>query len=506
MDTDGHVEPGSNHLEFCSTTAALATGVIELARSLGMKPRLHQDWAKLNGRIISPRYRVSWSTRSDVFRLPRKRAAHLKSGLQATRTTHRFIVNIEPVPSVPVRCIQVSSPSHLFLVGRAMVPTHNTRTGAETVRHLVETGQAKRIALVAPTAADVRDVMVEGDSGLLSCCPPWFKAHFEPSKRRVTWKRGGKEVARATLFSAEEPERFRGPQHDLLWGDEPASWLDPNEAWAQLQMGLRLGKKPRAIITGTPKPIELILKLLEEEKTGECFVTRGSTYENSANLAANFIEQITRLYGNTRLGEQEIRGGVLLDVQGAIFNMLAVAKYRVERGEAETPMELRARLKLTRIVVSVDPAQTSENKVDETGIIVEGLSEDGNAYILEDASMRGKPDEWARAVSHMFHRWGADEVVAEVNVGGEMVEFTIKTVDDQLPVKLVRAMRGKAKRAEPVAALLEQGKVRLVGSHPRLEKQMKVFTGVNGKRDDRCDAMCWGVHDLVVAREFVGFL
>jgi predicted phage terminase large subunit-like protein len=387
----------------------------------------------------------------------------------------------------------------LILAGRGY---GKTRTGAETVRHFVEQGWAKRIALVAPTAADVRDVMVEGDSGLLSCCPPWFKAHFEPSKRRITWKRGGREVARATLFSAEEPERFRGPQHDLLWGDEPASWLDPNEAWAQLQMGLRLGRKPRAIITGTPKPIDLILKLLEEEKTGECFVTRGSTYENSANLAANFLHQITRLYGNTRLGEQEIRGGVLLDVQGAIFNPVAVAKYRVARGAEETPLELRARLKLTRIVVSVDPAQTSENKVDETGIIVEGLSEDGDVYVLEDASMRGKPDEWARAVSHMYHRWGADEVVAEVNVGGEMVEFTLKTVDDSLPVKLVRAMRGKAKRAEPVAALLEQGKVKLVGEHPRLEKQMKVFTGVNGKRDDRCDAMCWGVHELVLGAAF----
>jgi predicted phage terminase large subunit-like protein len=391
----------------------------------------------------------------------------------------------------------------LILAGRGF---GKTRTGAETVRLFVEQGLAKRIALVAPTAADVRDVMVEGDSGLLSVCPPWFKAHFEPSKRRITWKRGGKEVARATLFSAEEPERFRGPQHDLVWGDEPASWLDPDEAWAQLQMGLRLGKKPRAIITGTPKPIDLILKLLEEEKTGDCYVTRGSTYENSANLAANFISQITRLYGNTRLGEQEIRGGVLLDVAGAIFNLVAVSKFRVPRREDELPAELAQRLNLVRIVVAVDPAQTSENRVDQTGIVVEGLSEDGHGYVLEDASMRGSPDEWARTVSRMFHKWGASEVIAEVNVGGEMVAYTMKTIDESMPVKAVRAMRGKAKRAEPIAALIEQGKIHLVGEFAALEKQMKVFTGINGKRDDRCDAMCWGFHDLIVGREYVGLV
>jgi len=391
----------------------------------------------------------------------------------------------------------------LILAGRGY---GKTRTGAETVRHFVETGKARRIALVAPTAADVRDVMVEGDSGLLSCCPPWFKAHFEPSKRRVTWKRGGREVARATLFSAEEPERFRGPQHDLLWGDEPASWLDPDEAWAQLQMGLRLGTKPRAVITGTPKPIELILRLLAEVKTGQTFVTRGNTYENSANLAANFLAQIGRLYGGTRLGRQEISGEVLEDIAGAIFNMKLVEKFRVERREDESTEQVAARLQLERIVVAVDPAQTSENRVDETGIIVEGLGADGHGYILEDGSLKGSPDKWAGEVSRLFHKWKASEVIAEVNVGGEMVSFTLRTIDSSLPVKTVRAMRGKAKRAEPIAALLEQGKIHLVGIHPKLEKQMAIFTGVNGRRDDRCDAMNWGLHDLIVDRQFVGFV
>lgn len=374
----------------------------------------------------------------------------------------------------------------LILAGRGY---GKTRTGAETVRTFVEKGLTRRIALVAPTAADVRDVMVEGESGLLACCPPWFRAHFEPSKRRITWKRGGHEVARATLFSAEEPERFRGPQHDLVWGDEPASWLDPDEAWAQLQLGLRLGKKPRAIITGTPKPIDLLIRLLDEEKTGRTFVTRGSTYENTSNLAANFIEQIGRLYGSSRLGQQEIHGEILNAVAG-IFDMAKVFAARIHTAP-----------ELERIVIAVDPSQNSATGNDETGIMVVGVK-DGHGYVLEDASLKGSPDEWASQVAKKFHQWQADSVIAEVNVGGEMVEFTLRTVDSSLPVKTVRAMRGKAKRAEPIAALFEQEKIHLVGSHPRLEKQMKTFTGLNGRRDDRTDAMCWGFHELLVTPAF----
>lgn len=377
----------------------------------------------------------------------------------------------------------------LILAGRGF---GKTRTGAETTRLAVEKGLATRIALVAPTAADARDTMVEGESGLLACCPPWFRAHYEPSKRRVTWKRGGHEVARATLFSAEEPERLRGPQHDWLWGDEPASWPNAEEAWAQLQLGLRLGRKPRAVITGTPKPVELILKLIRESQ-GErptTFVTKGSTYENSANLAANFIEQIGRLYGSSRLGRQEIFAEVLEAVAG-IFDMAKVEAARV----AQQPQQFE------RIVVAVDPAQNSESSNDETGIMVVGAA-NGHGYVLEDASLKGSPDTWARAVSQKYYEWQADSVVAEVNVGGEMVEFTLRTVDSSLPVKTVRAMRGKAKRAEPIAALFEQGKIHLVGSFPKLERQMRTFTGLNGRRDDRTDAMCWGFHELLVTPAF----
>lgn len=373
----------------------------------------------------------------------------------------------------------------LILAGRGF---GKTRTGAESVRTLVNNGTATRIALVGPTAADVRDTMVEGVSGLVAVCPPYLKAKYEPSKRRVTWHRGGHEIARATLFSTEEPERFRGPQHDLVWGDEPASWANGEEAWAQLSLGLRLGNKPRAIITGTPKPIDLVTKLAADPKT---FVTKGNTYENRANLAGNFLEQISKMYGGSRFGRQEINGEILEEEEGKFFPPELIEKTRVARAP-----------NLVRIVIAVDPSQTSQGNSDSSGIIAVGLGEDGHGYVLDDATTKGSPDKWASVVAGKFHEWQAESVVAEVNVGGEMVEFTLRTVDPSLPVKSVRAMRGKSKRAEPIAALFEQGRVHLVGEHSKLEAQMKKFTGINGRRDDRVDAMCWGLHELMVTPGF----
>ena len=366
----------------------------------------------------------------------------------------------------------------LILAGRGF---GKTRTGAETIRYLVESGQAKRIALVAPTSADARDTMVEGESGILAVCPPWAKPKYEPSKRRVTWPNG----ARASLFSAEEPERLRGPQHDTLWGDEPASWVDEGKAaWDNAVMGLRLGR-PRAIITGTPKPVKLVLELLKDAKT---HVTRGSTFENSANLAASFIDQVTRTYLGTRLGRQEIYAEVLTDIAGALFSMEHVDRNRV----AAAP-------ELERVVIAIDPAPTSESGSDETGIMAVGKGSDGHGYVLQDHSLKGSPDEWARAAVKAYHQHQADRIVAEINCGGEMVETVLRSIEPDIPFTPLRAMRGKAKRAEPIAALYEQGKVHHVGEHERLEKQMRVFTGINGRRDDRTDALCWGLHELLVS-------
>lgn len=372
----------------------------------------------------------------------------------------------------------------LILAGRGF---GKTRTGSEAVRHLVETGQANRVGIIAPTAGDARDTMVEGESGILACSPPWFMPKYEPSKRRLTWPNG----VRGTLFSAEEPERLRGPQHDLLWGDEPASWHTTKEgasaAWDNAKMGLRLGRKPRAIMTGTPKPVPLILGLMKDPRT---VITRGSTYDNAGNLAHDYLLDVRRQYEGTRVGRQEIYAEVLEDMPGALFNQAIIDKNRVEKAPD-----------LERIIVSVDPAPTSESGSDETGIIVLGRSAEGHAYLLADYSLRASPDEWARAAIKAFYVWRADCVIAEVNNGGDMVETVLRGIDPGLSFKAVRAMRGKAKRAEPVAALYEQNKVHHCGpaeNWERLEKQQRVFTGINGRRDDRTDAMCWGVHELIV--------
>lgn len=389
----------------------------------------------------------------------------------------------------------------LVLAGRGY---GKTRTGAETVRNYVERGLAGRIGLIAPTAADAREVMVEGESGILACSPPWMMPRYEPSKRRLTWPNG----ARATCYSAEEPERLRGPQHDLIWGDEPASWLGPPghegmPAWNMAIMGLRLGR-PRAIVTGTPKPVGLVLRLLKQPGV---VVTRGSTYENSANLAQAYLEEVRRAYEGTRLGRQEIYAEVLLDVAGALFQMEWVDRARVPFAP-----------QLDRVVVAVDPAPTSEHGSDETGIVVvgsgappegwvsplPGRSDHGpHAYVLEDCTCKGSPDAWARAAVLAYYRHRADCIVAEINMGGEMVESTIRSIDPNVNFKAVRAMRGKAKRAEPVAAAYEQGRVHHVGVLERLEQQQRVFTGVNGKRDDRTDANNWGIHELLLGDQFV---
>lgn len=375
----------------------------------------------------------------------------------------------------------------LCLAGRGWGKTH---VGSETVRTWVDRGEAGRIALIGPTSADARDVMVEGKSGILTLAPPWNKPRYEPSKRRLTWKNG----ARAFLYSAEEPERLRGPQHDKAWCDELAAWVNGKEVWNQLQMGLRLGDKPQAIATTTPKAVPLVLDLMKDPTTT---VTRGSTFENLAN-PAEYFATIRRLYEGTRLGRQEIYAEVLEDMPGALFNQAVIDKLRVEVAP-----------QLERIVVAIDPAPTSDAGADETGIIVVGRGTDEHVYVLADVSVRGTPDEWARAAVKAYYQFQADSLVAEVNVGGEMVGTVIRSVDPDVAFKEVRAMRGKAKRAEPVAALYEQGKVHHVGPperFERLERQMRVFTGVNGRRDDRTDGLCWGVHELVVAGASLVFL
>ncbi|MFX4220689.1 MAG: DNA-packaging protein [Thalassobaculum sp.] len=378
----------------------------------------------------------------------------------------------------------------LILAGRGF---GKTRTGAEWVRALAETGRAGRIALVGETAGDARDVMVEGESGLLACCPPWGRPLYEPSKRRVTWANG----AIATCFSADDPDQLRGPQFDAAWADEIAKWRY-EAAWDNLMLGLRLGADPRCVATTTPKPRAWLSRLMADPRT---VLTRGGTRENATNLAPAFLDQILTRYDGTRLGRQEIEGEYLVDVPGALWTRALIEAARVPA--AAVP-------ELQRVVVAVDPAVTSGAEADETGIVVAGRDAGTGFWVLEDLTGRLSPDLWARRVADAFARVRADTVVCEVNQGGDLVAATLRTVDPTLPVRSVRATRGKRLRAEPVAALYEQGRVRHAGAFDALEDQMARFTGAPGDASpDRLDALVWALTDLMTgpgpaaSREFL---
>lgn len=379
----------------------------------------------------------------------------------------------------------------LILAGRGF---GKTRTGAETIRDWVcgdtplSAGRCSRIALVAETAADARDVMVEGESGLLAVHPPDFRPTFQPSLRRVTWPNG----AIATLYNATEPDQLRGPQHDAAWCDELAKWRYCQESWDQLQFGLRLGDHPRSIVTTTPRPLPLIRRLVADPKV---HVTRGATWDNAGNMPSSFISEIQDKYAGTRLGRQELEGEILDDIPGALWTRESIDLHRIKDDLPD----------FERVVVAVDPATSSEEGADEHGIVVVGLARDqdgyARGYVLEDGTVKGQPEAWAKKAVNLYRKWQADKIVAEKNQGGEMVSSVIRAVDRSVPIKLVHASRGKYVRAEPISALYEQGRVHHVGRFDKLEDQMCLFSVDNFRTPamgspDRVDALVWGLTEL----------
>ena len=367
----------------------------------------------------------------------------------------------------------------LLMAGRGF---GKTRTGAEWVRARVESGMSKRVALVARTPADVRDVMIEGDSGLLRVCPPWNRPRYEPTKRRLTWPNG----AFALAFSSHEPDQLRGPQFDAAWCDELASWEYPRETWDNLAFGLRLGTRPQCVVTTTPRPMELLRELMERD---DVHVTRGSTYENRNFLASSFISQIERRYQGTDTGRQEIFAELLDEAEGALWRRDWIT-------HAETAPDLN------RIVVAIDPAMSSRPSSDETGVIVAGTDGDLRGYVLEDGSGRMSPDEWARHAIGLFDRYRASRIIGERNNGGDLVGAVLKTASGgrRLPIRLVTASVGKYARAEPVAALYQQRRVLHVGSFPKLEDQLCTWEPGSQTSPDRMDALVWALSDLITDR------
>lgn len=372
----------------------------------------------------------------------------------------------------------------LVLAGRGF---GKTRTGAEWTIQRAWDHPGEHIAIIGPTARDTRSVMLSADvsdsdgaSGILAISPPWFRPEYEPSNRLLKWPNG----TRGTLYSAEEPDRLRGPQHHSGWVDEIAAWAGEQQAWDQFKMGLRLGKHPQVCLTTTPRPIKLITDLLKDPA---CVVTRGRTYDNLANLSPVFIDTIIKPYEGTRLGRQELEGEVLTDVEGALWTRKRLDDNRVRKAPD-----------MQRIVIGVDPAGTHRPTSDETGIIVAGTGVDSHGYTIADLSCQMSPASWGRRVVNAFWMANADCVAAEGNYGGEMVAEVIRAIDPRVPVKIVHASKGgKYVRAEPVAAMDEQGKDHHVGMFEKLEDQMCNFSPKNfSGSPDRMDAKVWAYTEM----------
>jgi phage terminase large subunit-like protein len=383
----------------------------------------------------------------------------------------------------------------LYLAGRG---SGKTRAGVEWVRRKIKSG-SRRIALIAPTTASARDVLIEGESGILAHA--WEhdrddrgnvmgRPFYEPSKRRLTWGNG----AIATAFSAQEPDRLRGPQHDALLADELAAWslvrreqpeVQRSYAWDMAMLGLRIGSNPQAMIATTPRPIPLLRELI---RSPTCAVTRATTFANRANLAPAFFEHIIAKYKGTRLGRQELEGDILEEAEGALWTREMVEQARDGR-----------RSEFLRVVVGVDPAVSANASSALTGIVVAAKGHDQRAYVLADLSGRYSPDGWARVAIGAFRQYGADRIVAEGNQGGDLVRHTLSTVSPNVPISIVHASRSKQARAEPVAALYEQRKVTHLAPFPELDDQLCTWEPLSGEPSpDRIDALVWALSDLML--------
>jgi phage terminase large subunit-like protein len=378
-----------------------------------------------------------------------------------------------------------------YIAGRG---AGKTRTAAEWVREQAKytTEGQRRFALVARTAADVRDVIVEGESGIMNVTPPSERPLYEPSKRRLTWPNGNT----ATCFTADEPDSLRGPQFTHAWGDEVAAWRQTPDAagmtaFDNLRVGTRLGRNPRILVTTTPKRVPLLYKLIEEAKTGRVVITRGSTLDNSGNLSSAYLDAITGVYAGTRLAAQELYGEMLDDVEGALWTQELIDRSRESGMPLGTPLR----------IIGVDPS-VAENPRDECGIVVCAATADRDLYkrqawVLEDATVLGSPETWANKVVEMARKWGCP-VVAEVNQGGALVRNAINAIDPNIKVLEVHSKHGKALRAEPVTLAYEQGRVHHVGFLADLESQMYSWIPGEGKSPDRVDALVHAMTALLI--------
>jgi phage terminase large subunit-like protein len=415
----------------------------------------------------------------------RKRRIEQLSEAEADALLHDWDFWARPAQLEPPEFARGEKTNWLVKAGRGF---GKTRVGAEQVRKWVK--DFPIVNLVGPTVADVRDVMVRGigaNSSIMEICRRDERPDYEPSKRRLTWPNGAVSI----LFTAEDPESLRGPQHMKVWGDELAAWKYPDATMEQIEFGLRLGSSPQGVYTTTPKNTKLVRRLVDDPNT---IVTSGSTYDNKSNLSPKFFSTVVNRHEGTRMGRQELMGELLTDNPGALWTLAAIDADRVNY----LPQGL------TRIVVGVDPAVTSNEESCETGIVIaamgpspEGKDEIPHFYVIDDLSLQGSPDEWAQKVVIAYADHKADRIIAEVNNGGDLVEAILRTKRLEFAYQAVHATRGKIRRAEPISALYEQHRVHHVGAFPQLEDQMCDYVpGKTKQSPDRMDGLVWALWAL----------
>lgn len=490
MDSDGYASK-NNHVEFCNTKENLARAVEWLAISLGDKPIVKESRAMLYGKDCGPKYRVTWKpSKRNPFKLPRKRDRISLAGSQSFRNHHRMVISYEEVDWEPTTCIEVDSDSHLFLAGKGLIPTHNTRVLSEYLREVGRVS-TNNVALVGSTASDTRDILVLGDSGILNVCPESESPEYEPSKSRLVFPSG----CVVNLMSAESPERARGGNRTHVLADELGSWNDIDMVH-QLMLSLRKGES-RFVGATTPRATETIKYFFrnavfndDPPKEGKFVrIISGSTYENLHNLSKTFRDTVVSSYEGTRLGKQELEGKLLLDAEGALWTTELIVNQTMPRGE-EVP-------ELDRVVIAIDPAVTTGKHSDKTGIVVAGLGVDEYAYVIGDFTGSYTSDGWVQKVLHLYDYYSSFtscSIAVERNQGGDMLQDALTRNRPFLPIDTVFATKSKISRAQPVAMLFEQGKVFLAQSFSDLESEMTSYEGKSRQKSpDRLDAMVMAV-------------
>lgn len=496
LDTDGFIDPRTHYIEFCSTRRKHADVVVELARSLGQKPKLYVGRATLNGKDCGEKYRVCWRPTENFFYMPRKAAAFTPMGGQASRNMHRMIVAAEEVEPRPVRCLTVDSKNRLYLVGEAMIPTHNTLAMSQWVRKMAIEHPGCRIGIAARTTADVRNTVVTGESGILAVHPDHERPEYKPSTTSLHWPNGSS----ALLLSSESPDSARGPQFHYAVGDEFAAWkttVDSSGAtlYSNLLAATRLGENPQILLATTPKRTAVMRDLMERAKNPaeRIQIVRGSTFENTS-LSKAYLESLVRQYGNSDLAKQELEGQMIEDSEGIVFTTEMIE--RAEKGPFPTQFPLR--------IIAVDPSVSGDAATrDECGIVAIGSTVERDltrrkAYVLQDYSLNASPDVWARQVAEAARIHRTKFVVVEKNQGGQLLQMAINAEDPTLKVFLVSAKKGKMLRAEPVVIAMQQGRVLLTDFFPELRDQMLFYDPDGSDSPDRLDAMVWGIISCLI--------